>query len=136
MVLAGLINGVERKEVLDRKLGAAVEAGANCIRWTRKSRKSTAGSFKEKEPPEIVGSGYVVKSLESALWAFHDAADFQEAVLKAVNLGHDTDTTGAVCGQLAGAFWGESGIPEEWREGLARRDMIERALDGLLGSAG
>ena len=74
-----------------------------------------------------------MKSLEAALWAFHDAKDFRQAVLRAVNLGDDADTTGAVCGQHAGAFWGASGIPEEWLEGLARREMIERALEGLLG---
>jgi ADP-ribosylglycohydrolase len=89
------------------------------------------GSFREKQPPEITGSGYVVKSLEAALWAFHDARDFREAVLRAVNLGDDADTTGAVCGQLAGACWGESGIPRQWLEGLARREMIENALAGL-----
>ena len=91
-----------------------------------------AGSFCCKEPPEIVGSGYVVKCLEAALWAFHDAQDFREAVLRAVNLGDDADTIGAVCGQLAGAYWGESGIPQEWRKGLARPEMIEKALCGLL----
>ena len=53
-------------------------------------------------------------------------------MLRAVNLGDDADTTGAVCKQLAGACWGESGIPTEWLEGLARKDMIERALGGLL----
>jgi ADP-ribosylglycohydrolase len=90
------------------------------------------GSFREKQPPEIVGSGYVIKSLEAALWAFHDAKDFREAVLRAVNLGDDADTTGAVCGQLAGAYWGESGIPQEWRDGLAGKDIIEQALGGLL----
>ena len=93
----------------------------------------TQGSFREKHPPEIVGSGYVVKSLEAALWAFHDAKDFREAVLRAVNLGDDAATTGAVCGQLAGAYWGESGIPQEWRDGLARPEMIEKALQGLMG---
>ncbi len=77
-----------------------------------------------------------VKRLEAALWAFHDAQDFREAVLKAVNLGDDADTTGAVCGQSAGACWGESGIPAEWLEGLARKDMIEKALSGLLHQAG
>ena len=51
--------------------------------------------------------------------------------LRAVNLGDDADTTGAVYGQLAGACWGESGIPAEWLEGLARKDMIESALEGL-----
>jgi ADP-ribosyl-[dinitrogen reductase] hydrolase len=74
----------------------------------------------------------VVESLEAALWAFHDAPDFRTAVLRAVNLGDDADTTGAVCGQFAGAYWGEMGIPTEWRAGLARSDMIGQALTGLL----
>ena len=91
------------------------------------------GSFKRKNPPEIVGGGYVVKSLEAALWAFHDAEDFRGAVLGAVNLGDDADTTGAICGQFAGAMWGESGIPRAWVEGLARRDMIEPILGRLVG---
>jgi hypothetical protein len=92
------------------------------------------GGFRRKQPPEIVGSSYVVKSLEAALWALHDAKDFRDAVLRAVNLNDDADTTGAACGQLAGAYWGESGIPQEWRDGLARLEMIERALQGLLGN--
>ena len=50
-----------------------------------------------------------------------------------VNLGDDADTTGAVCGQLAGAYWGESGIPQEWRDGLARPEMIEKCLRRLMG---
>ena len=90
------------------------------------------GGYRRKEPPEIVGGGWVVTSLEAALWAFHDAPDFRTAVLRAVNLGDDADTTGAVCGQMAGAYFGASGIPEEWREGLARRKMIDTAVDGLL----
>ena len=52
------------------------------------------------------------------------------------NLGDDADTTGAVCGQLAGAYWGELGIPAEWREDLARQDMIEQALSRLLRGSG
>jgi ADP-ribosylglycohydrolase len=91
-----------------------------------------AGSFRSRQPPQIVGSGYVVQSLEAALWAFHDAQDFRTAALKAVNLGDDADTTGAVCGQLTGAYWGEAGIPVEWIDGLVRLDMIEQVLDGLL----
>jgi ADP-ribosylglycohydrolase/protein-tyrosine phosphatase len=90
------------------------------------------GSFRHKRPPAIQGSGWVVKSLEAALWAFHDANSFEEAVLRAVNLGDDADTTGAICGQLAGAYWGESGIPEPLRSGLARTDLLENAMAGLL----
>jgi len=90
------------------------------------------GSFRSRQPPVIKGSGWVVKSLEAALWAFHDAGDFREAVLRAVNLGDDADTTGAICGQFAGGYWGESAIPEDLRSGLARRDLLEAALSGIL----
>ena len=76
----------------------------------------------------------MVKSLEAALWAFHDADSFEAAILRAVNLGDDADTTGAICGQLAGAYWGESNIPESLRSGLARMDMLESALAGILGT--
>ncbi|HEY1017007.1 MAG TPA: ADP-ribosylglycohydrolase family protein, partial [Herpetosiphonaceae bacterium] len=62
-----------------------------------------AGSYKERQPPEIEGSGYSVRSLEAALWAFHWSDSFGEGCLLAVNLGRDADTTAAVYGQLAGA---------------------------------
>jgi ADP-ribosylglycohydrolase len=90
-----------------------------------------AGSFKQRNPPEIRGTGYVVKSLEAALWAFYDSNSFREGCLLAVNLGHDADTTGAVYGQLAGAFYGEQGIPQQWRTRLAHRHLIESLADQL-----
>jgi len=92
--------------------------------------------FRTKQPPEIRGTGWVVESLEAALWAFHTADSFESAVLKAVNLGDDADTTGAICGQFAGAYWGESQIPKPLLDGLARRDMLEAALSGLIGESG
>jgi ADP-ribosyl-[dinitrogen reductase] hydrolase len=131
LVLAALMNGVDRDAALD-----PVGEVASLARAHGSLHPAIAevvdGSFRRRRPPEIVGSGYVVKSLEAALWAFHGAADFREAVLRAVNLGDDADTSGAVCGQLAGANWGESGIPAEWRDDLARWDLINSALDGLL----
>jgi ADP-ribosylglycohydrolase len=90
-----------------------------------------AGSFKQRNPPEIRGSGYVVKSLEAALWAFYHSNSFREGCLLAVNLGDDADTTGAVYGQLAGVFYGARGIPEAWRTRLAKRDLIESLADQL-----
>ena len=131
VVLTGLMHGLDRGQVLSpeweplRRLRAAEPLHPAV-------EEIASGSFRDRQPPEIVGNGYVIRSLEAALWAFHDAEDFRQAVLKAVNLGDDADTTGAVCGQLAGAYWGESGIPPEWRDGLARRDMIEGVLTGLL----
>lgn len=90
-----------------------------------------AGSFKTKQPPNIVGSGYVVKSLEAALWAFYHADNFRDGCLLAVNLGNDADTTAAVYGQIAGAFWGESGIPDAWRQKTAMQNTIITLADQL-----
>ena len=88
-------------------------------------------SFKRLKPPEIKGTGYVVKCLESALWAFHSSHTFRDGCLLAVNLGEDADTTGAVYGQIAGAYYGEDGIPEDWRRKLAHRELIESFADRL-----
>jgi ADP-ribosyl-[dinitrogen reductase] hydrolase len=89
------------------------------------------GSFKRRNPPDLRGTGYVVDSLEAALWAFHHSQFFEEGALLAVNLGDDADTTGAVYGQLAGAYYGREGIPERWLEKLADRNLIEELADGL-----
>ncbi|TDL55578.1 ADP-ribosylglycohydrolase family protein [Paenibacillus dendritiformis] len=82
------------------------------------------GSYRFNEPPDIKGTGYVVKSLEAALWAFAKSSSFEEGALLAVNLGDDADTTGAVYGQLAGAYYGYQGIPHRWLKRLAMREMI------------
>ena len=131
LVLAGLMHGLDREEVLAADWAPLRELKEIEL-FHPEIETVAAGSFRQLNPPEIKGSGYVVKSLEAALWAFHNAVDFREAVLKAVNLGDDADTTGAVCGQLAGAFWGETGIPQDLRDGLARKDMLEKALAGLI----
>ncbi len=90
-----------------------------------------AGSFREKTPPEIRGSGYVVRCLEAALWAFHVSDSYEEGCLKAANLGDDADTTCAVYGQLAGAYYGETAIPPEWLDILALRAKLEQYADDL-----
>lgn len=89
------------------------------------------GSFSVKAPPAIKGATFVVSSLEAALWAFHHHRPFEAGALAAVNLGDDADTTGAVYGQLAGAYYGASAIPEEWLQKLAKRDQITALADGL-----
>jgi len=131
LVLAALIRGEKRDDVLSPDWGPLQQLLA-IQPLHPKIHEVVTGSFRHKQPPAIKGTGWVVQSLEASLWAFHNADSFEEAVLRAVNLGDDADTTGAVCGQLAGAYWGESGIPQEWIEGLAQRDMIEEALNGLL----
>jgi ADP-ribosylglycohydrolase len=76
-------------------------------------------------------SGYVVHTLEAALWAFHHSDNFRDGALLAVNLGEDADTTGAVYGQLAGAYYGVDAIPAEWRTRLARRGDIAAVATAL-----
>ena len=90
-----------------------------------------AGSFKDKEPPKIKGEGYVVRSLEAALWAFHRSTCFRDGALLAVNLGDDADTTGAIYGQIAGAHYGVEAIPVEWGQRLTMKAEIESLADRL-----
>ena len=89
------------------------------------------GSYREKSAQHIRGNGYVVDSLEAALWCFWTTETFSEAVLAAANLGDDADTTAAICGQIAGAYYGLSGIPKPWIEVLAMRDRITALADKL-----
>lgn len=83
-------------------------------------------------PPGIAGEGFAPKSLEAALWAVWSTRSFGDAVLAAVNLGDDADTTGAIAGQLAGALYGASAIPNAWRERVLLGDEIQGLADGLL----
>ena len=93
-----------------------------------KIQEIAMGSYSEKVPPEIKGSGYVVQSLEAALWAFVNTETFADGALNAVNLGDDADTTGAVYGQLAGAYYGYQAIPSHWRDKLAwHKDLLKVA---------
>ncbi|GAA4424256.1 ADP-ribosylglycohydrolase family protein [Bremerella cremea] len=131
LILAGLMQGIDRDVVLSPDWKPLAELRSQ-QELAPEIAEIAEGSFRQLSPPQIVGSGYVVKSMEAALWAFHDAGDFREAVLKAVNLGNDSDTTGAICSQFAGAFWGESGIPHSWRTGLAKPEMLEEALSSIL----
>jgi ADP-ribosyl-[dinitrogen reductase] hydrolase len=82
------------------------------------------GEYRNKAAGEIRGTGYVVKSLEAALWCFLGTETFEEAILRAANLGDDADTTAAVCGQVAGAYYRAPGIPERWLERLVMRQQI------------
>ncbi|WP_312914393.1 ADP-ribosylglycohydrolase family protein [Stenotrophomonas sp.] len=83
----------------------------------------------------IRGSGYVVDALSAALWCFATTDDYASAVLKAANLGDDADTTAAICGQLAGAYYGLEGIPAGWRQTLHDAAMLLAVADDLLQAA-
>jgi ADP-ribosyl-[dinitrogen reductase] hydrolase len=120
-LIAEAIQGRPRAEVLVPRKGWKPEKVARAMRM------ETLGWDRE----EVRGSGYVIHSLEAALWAVGNARDFREAVLLAANLGEDADTTAAIAGQLAGALWGASGIPADWLGPLAWRDRITDLADRL-----
>ena len=84
----------------------------------------TNGSFKDKTSEDINPSGYVIHTLESALWAFYNSDTFEDGLLLATNLGGDRDTIGAVYGQLAGAYYGVENIPEKWVSTIAKKELI------------
>ena len=89
------------------------------------------GRYRLKSREAIRGTGYVVDSLEATLWCFAQTDNFRDCVLMAANLGDDADTTAAQAGQLAGAFYGESGIPAGWLGKLARMTSIRDMADAL-----
>ena len=129
-LIAGAVKGVSRKELLSpgyRPDGRTWQKDD----LVEEIFEIAEGRFKYKEPPEIKGTGYVVKSLEAALWAFCHSTSFEDGCLLAVNLGDDADTTGAVYGQLAGAFYGVNGIPKPWLEKITHRKLIERLAGKL-----
>ena len=88
-----------------------------------------------KSYDELSGKGYVISTLETALWCFHQAGSYQEAILMTVNVGDDADTTAAVCGQIAGAYYGYDGIPQSWRNALYMQAEIADMAEQLLGDA-
>lgn len=90
-----------------------------------------AGSWRTKERDAVFSTGYVVHTLEAALWCVGRTDSVADALILAVNLGHDADTVGAVTGQLAGALWGMSGAPATWLARLAWRDRIESLAERL-----
>lgn len=119
LVLA--IAGADKETVLTQaKLAEDIDLyGIKAMRWRDKPRS------------EISSSGYVVHTLEAALWAVDQSSSFEEAVLLAANLGDDADTVAAVTGQLAGALWGFSSIPRAWIDKLAWSKSIEERARGL-----
>lgn len=101
-------------------------------RSTGKVAAVLGGSWREKSREEIKSSGYVIDTLEAALWAVGQSNSFEDALILAVNLADDADTVGAVTGQLAGAIWGAKNIPERWMKNLAWRERLEATALALI----
>jgi ADP-ribosyl-[dinitrogen reductase] hydrolase len=116
-MLVAALDGSDRETIL--------RAGETLNGLSPRLRAVARGDYRAKSAAEIRGTGYVVDSLEAALWSFATTSSFPSAVLRAVNLGEDADTTAAVCGQLAGAHYGSAGIPPSWKERVAKKRRIE-----------
>jgi len=119
-LLCKAISGQTKSELLNPSLNAKTPA----------LRAILQGDWKKKTRSEIQSSGYVIHSLEAALWCVGRATDFRSAVVLAANLGDDADTVAAITGQLAGALWGVSGIPREWLS-IAWHERLESAAAAL-----
>ena len=103
--------------------------------WPEEIGAVLSGSWQDKSREEISSSGYVVHTFEAALWAVGTTLSFEDALVAAVNLGHDADTVGAVAGQLAGARYGIRAIPARWSELLIQRDVIDQKARDLISVA-
>lgn len=129
-LLVGALGGIDKQTLLS-PLYCPIEGVWSREPLSGKIAQVASGAFKDRNPPGIRGTGYVVDALEAALWAFDRSDGFREGALLAVNLGDDADTTGAIYGQIAGAHYGADAIPETWRDKLAMADEIISLADRL-----
>ncbi|MCK4910271.1 MAG: ADP-ribosylglycohydrolase family protein [Thermodesulfovibrionales bacterium] len=134
-LIAGALMGAGKEELLSACY-SPVDGYYEAKPLVPEVEEVARGSYKSKGAKEIRASAYVVESLEAALWAFYNSEGFSEAVLMAVNLGHDADTTAAICGTLAGAHYGVGSIPDEWLSVLAHREVIEALAHRLFEATG
>ncbi|KAI1931819.1 hypothetical protein LOZ66_004151 [Ophidiomyces ophidiicola] len=115
-----IANVVSRTTYVDEKVKGIFDRYAGVDDWVTTEENS------------INSSGYVITTLEAALWSFFSTNSFQDGAFKVVNLGDDADTVGAVYGGLAGAFYGFDSIPVEWIDGLQRKDIVAEIAMGLI----
>jgi len=131
---SAIYSGLKRaKEYYENKEGFSGDVWDVPYVKDLKHYKRLFGKDFAKLPEEkIKSTGYVVDTLEAALWCLLNTDNYKDCVLQAVNLGEDTDTVAAVAGGLAGMFYGVEGIPKDWLQQLARRDYIEKLCEEFL----
>lgn len=122
VALSRALRGLPKEKVLDLG-GISIESA--------KVRAIATANHAAKSVEQIKGSGYVVDSLEAALWCYARHDNFRDTILEAVNLGDDADTTGAIVGQIAGATYGMAGIPPSWLARLHLAQEITHLADAL-----
>ena len=125
LLLVSLINGSDKQAF-------------SSIDYTPQTDEISAiksGAFLDKSYHELTGSGFVIESLESALWCFVNSDSFESCVLAAANLGNDADTTAAIAGQMAGAYYGHQQIRQDWLAALHQHEQIVALSDQLYNQA-
>jgi ADP-ribosyl-[dinitrogen reductase] hydrolase len=125
-IMFAILHDVPKQELLSRA-GEGIREPA--------VRQIIETNYAATKREDIKGSGYCIESLTAALWAFLSTNDFKSAILRAVNLGDDADTTAAICGQLAGAYYGVEAIPLAWRNRLAMTDYIDQTARRLFAAS-
>lgn len=108
-IAQNLLNGIEVNEAIDKGMGFKLR-------------------IKDYTEDNIFSDGYVISTLWAALWAVATTNSYEECILKAINLGNDTDTVGAVAGGLAGIIYGYEAIPQKWIDGLQAKDIIDKYM--------
>ena len=117
---------LERLQIgLDHGFAVYEQAGGNKKELAHYRRLRDLNALAVSPESGISSSGYVVHTIEAALWSLITTDSFKECELKAVNLGDDADTVGAIAGGLAGLYYGYDSIPEEWLSAIQRREWIE-----------
>ncbi|VAW88525.1 ADP-ribosylglycohydrolase family protein [hydrothermal vent metagenome] len=130
-ILLGALLGEKKEQILSSHY-APVKRYWHYYSLSEKINAIAKGSYKNKTRDEIKSSGYVVESLEAALWAFYNSKSFEDGAILAVNLGGDSDTVGAIYGQLAGAYYGETAIPIKWIKKLSYNHVFFLFADELV----
>lgn len=132
---SGLMLGVIRGDSKEEILSAYYSPVSDIWQYIPLCEQVSAvaqGSFKRKSREQIKSTGYVIDSMEAALWAFYNTNTFEDGLCKAVNLGGDSDTIGAIYGQLAGAYYGEPGIPFKYIKPIKHWHYFYYFADELL----
>lgn len=139
-ILAGQDKGLDLKTLLQEGINKALTyyglyEDPNVLeQMSYAKRLFYLDKFKELEEDDIKSSGYVIDTIEAAVWSLITTDSYKDCMLKTVNLGDDADTVAAVAGGLAGLYYGYNGIPKEWLGVIIKRDKIEEICKGMINS--
>lgn len=126
------LHGHSKDEVLSVSILNKIEGFNDSLKLSPKVRDIAQGFYKKKPRSKIFGTGYVIAAMEAALWCFYNSENFRDGCLLATNLGDDADTTAAIYGQLAGAYYGIENLPLDWKHNLHQYEMIVSMTLSLL----